>query len=119
LVKKEADLGFSLSQKRHVRRIIQNEYQETMRDANHTPIWLYYKPCEESVLNLALMRQIDEEYLFETFTGVPRMTEFLRRKGYTVNPKRIRRLYRKMGLQHLSQARTTTPVKDTKYTPIY
>ena len=79
---------------------------------------LYYKPCEESALNLALMRQIDEEYLLRPFTGVPRMTEFLRRKGYTVNPKRIRRLYRKMGLQAIyPKPRTTTPGEGHKIYP--
>lgn len=32
------------------------------------------------------------------FYGVPRMTNHLRGLGYEVNPKRIRRLYRKMDL---------------------
>lgn len=79
---------------------------------------LYYKPCDESQLNLELMRLIDEEYLLRPFTGVPRMTEFLRRKGYTVNPKRIRRLYRKMGLQAIyPKPRTTTPGEGHKIYP--
>lgn len=71
---------------------------------------LYYKPCEESALNLELMRLIDEEYLSRPFIGVPRMTQVLRGKGYIVNPKRIRRLYHKMGLQAIyPKPRTTIP----------
>jgi putative transposase len=56
------------------------------------------------------MRLIDEEYTRHPFYGVRRMTAWLRRQDYTVNPKRIRRLMRIMGLvaiypkPHLSQA---------------
>jgi len=120
LVKKKADLGFSLSQKRAM--VEKNNPEASIKKqcemlSIHRS-GLYYKPCEESVLNLALMRQIDEEYLLRPFTGVPRMTEFLRRKGYTVNPKRIRRLYRKMGLQAIyPKPRTTTPGEGHKIYP--
>lgn len=59
----------------------------------------YYQPLGESELNLELMRLIDEEYLLHPWLGVPRMTTWLRKdKGYRVNPKRIERLYRLMGL---------------------
>lgn len=59
----------------------------------------YYKPVGESELNLKLMRLIDEEYLLHPWLGVPRMTTWLRKdKSYAVNPKRIARLYRLMGL---------------------
>src|SRR5690554_4687452 len=59
----------------------------------------YYKPLGESELNLELMRLIDEEYLLHPWLGVPRMTTWLRKdKGYKINPKRIERLYRLMGL---------------------
>jgi putative transposase len=44
------------------------------------------------------MRMIDEEYTRHPFYGVRRMTAWLQRQGYTVNPKRIRRLMRLMGL---------------------
>lgn len=59
---------------------------------------LYYQPACESALNLALMRRIDEQYLRTPFYGWPRMTAHLRRQGYVVNPKRIRRLMQMMGL---------------------
>ena len=60
---------------------------------------LYYKPMPESDFNLMLMNLIDEEFTRRPFYGVPKMTDYLRRQGYTVNPKRIRRLMRKMGLE--------------------
>lgn len=63
---------------------------------------LYYQPAleegEETEENLALMRLLDEQYTQTPFYGVRRMTEWLRQEGYEVNPKRIRRLLRKMGL---------------------
>lgn len=59
----------------------------------------YYKPVGESGLNLELMRLIDEEYLLHPWLGVPRMATWLRKdKGYKINPKRIERLYKLMGL---------------------
>src|SRR5690606_39315836 len=60
---------------------------------------LYYEPVGESAENLHLMRLIDEQYLRTPFYGWPRMTAHLRRQGYAVNAKRIRRLMQKMGLQ--------------------
>ena len=45
------------------------------------------------------MRLIDEEYTRHPFYGIERMTAVLRRAGHTVNPKRIRRLMRLMGLE--------------------
>jgi putative transposase len=59
----------------------------------------YYQPATESVFNLQLMRLIDEQYMRTPFYGWPRMTACLRRHGYTVNGKRIRRLMQRMGLQ--------------------
>lgn len=59
----------------------------------------YYQPVAESELNLTLMRLIDEQYLKTPFYGYPKMTWHLRRSGYQVNPKRVQRLMRLMGLQ--------------------
>jgi len=61
----------------------------------------YMKPATESVLNLHLMRLIDEQYLKTPFYGYPRMTAQLRRAGYAVNPKRVARLMQIMGLKAL------------------
>ena len=61
---------------------------------------LYYKARGESELNLKLMRLIDEQHMKYPFLGVPRMTTYLREDlGLLVNPKRIERLYRLMGIQ--------------------
>lgn len=59
---------------------------------------LYYEPVGESVLNLALMRMIDEQYLKCPWYGSRQMTRYLKRQGYCVGRKRIRRLMRQMGL---------------------
>jgi len=50
-------------------------------------------------LNLALMREIDEQYTRTPFYGWPRMTAHLRRSGYQINHKRVQRLMDKMGLE--------------------
>lgn len=84
-----------------------------MIELNHSPIsvrrqceliglnrsTLYYSPATETEFNLALMRRIDEQYTKTPFYGGPRMTAQLRRQGYEVNPKRVRRLMQRMGLQ--------------------
>ncbi|MDA9160075.1 hypothetical protein N9O21_06065 [Rhodobacteraceae bacterium] len=50
----------------------------------------YYQPKGETVLNLMLMRQIDEQFLETPFFGVRQMTWHLRNEGLLVNEKRIR-----------------------------
>jgi len=60
---------------------------------------LYYDPVGESALNLALMRMIDEQYLKCPWYGSRQMTRYLKRQGYCVGRKRIRRLMRQMGLK--------------------
>ena len=59
----------------------------------------YYQPAGEDAYNLTLMRLIDEQFTKRPFYGVPRMTASLRMMGYEVNPKRVRRLMRVMGLE--------------------
>ncbi len=59
---------------------------------------VYYEPKPESEENEVLMRLLDEQYTQTPFYGVRRMTAWLRREGYVVNPKRVSRLLRKMGL---------------------
>lgn len=59
----------------------------------------YYQPHGESALNEHLMNLIDEQYTRMPFYGVEKMTEWLRRQGFRVNPKRTRRLMRLMGLE--------------------
>ena len=60
---------------------------------------LYYKPCGENQINLKVMDVIDKEYQKMPFYGVARMAEHLKKMGYPVNQKRVRRLYRLMDLR--------------------
>jgi putative transposase len=59
----------------------------------------YYQAASETEYNEYLMRKLDEQFTKTPFYGVLRMTEQLRNQGEKVNPKRIRRLLRKMGLE--------------------
>ena len=61
----------------------------------------YHQPLPESDDNHRLMRVIDETYLACPFFGSRQMTSWLRRQGYRVNRKRVRRLMRLMGLEAL------------------
>ena len=64
------------------------------------------------------MRLIDEQYLKTPFYGYPKMTAHLRRAGYEVNPKRIYRLMRLMGLQAVGpKPNTSQPGKEHKIYP--
>lgn len=68
----------------------------------------YYQPKGESKFNLALMRLIDAQYLRTPWYGSRQMSRHLRRQGYRVNRKRIRRLMRKMGLVAVAPAPNTS-----------
>ncbi|MBI1742883.1 IS3 family transposase [Candidatus Acetothermia bacterium] len=63
---------------------------------------LYYQPATETPLNLELLSRIDQQYTQTPFYGWPRMTAQLRRDGYAVNSKRVRRLLQFMGLQAIN-----------------
>jgi len=70
----------------------------------------YYQPAGETPLNLALMRMIDEAFLETPWYGSRQMARHLRRQGYTVGRKRVRRLMARMGLAAIyQQPRTTIP----------
>jgi putative transposase len=78
----------------------------------------YYRHKEETALNLELMQEIDKEYTAHPFRGVPSMTEYLKKDlGYSINEKRIERLYKLMDIfaivpgPHTSKARK----EDKKY----
>lgn len=58
---------------------------------------LYYQPCSESEENLAIMRQLDEQYFKTPFYGIRRLTVWLKSLGYTINRKRVKRLMELMG----------------------
>ena len=61
----------------------------------------YYAPVGPSATTQALLDRLDEQYTRTPFYGVRRMTAVLRRAGYMVNPKRVRRLLRVLGLEVL------------------
>jgi two-component sensor histidine kinase len=52
----------------------------------------YYQPSGESELNLMLMRMIDDQHMRTPYYGARQMARHLRREGYIVGRKRIRRL---------------------------
>lgn len=71
-----------------------------------SPSTLYYKASGDDAFNERLMRLIDEQHLRTPFYGVEQMRLHLNRllaaEGMTVNPKRVRRLMRLMGLEAIS-----------------
>jgi putative transposase len=69
---------------------------------------LYYRPVPVSVDDLAMMRRMDELYLAYPFYGSRRMAAVLRREGWAVNRKRVRRLMRLMGLWAIYQKPNTS-----------
>ena len=70
----------------------------------------YREPVPETALNLTLMRLVDEQFLETPWYGSRQMARHLRREGYTVGRKRVRRLMAKMGLAAIYQRpRTTIP----------
>jgi putative transposase len=70
----------------------------------------YHEPVPETELNLALMLEIDQQYLKTPFYGVPRMRNHLVREGHAVSYNRVERLYRLMGLKAIYPGpRTSIP----------
>src|SRR4051812_18926822 len=69
---------------------------------------LYYQPAPVDPDDLALMRRMDELYLASPFYRSRRMVAVLRRDGWTVNRKRVRRLMRVMGLEAIYQKPNTS-----------
>lgn len=69
---------------------------------------IYYTPTGESALNLKLMELIDKQFLATPWYGSRQMARYLRREGYNIGRKRIRRLMRKMGLYAIYQEPQTT-----------
>lgn len=65
-----------------------------------------------------LMNLIDEQFTKTPFYGVPKMTAWLRTVGHPVNPKRVRRLMRLMGLEAIyPKPRTSQSGPDHKIYP--
>lgn len=78
----------------------------------------YYKGSGESELNLELMRIIDEQFMITPYFGSRQMAKHIRRLGYPVGRKRIRRLMLKMGISAVYQKpRTSKPHPEHKRYP--
>lgn len=79
----------------------------------------YYQPKKESDLNLELMKAIDSEHLRHPFKGVKSMTVWLNKdQGYQVNEKRIRRLYKVLGIEGMApKPNTSKPSKKNRIYP--
>ena len=78
----------------------------------------YHRPVGESAGNLALMTEIDRQFLETPFYGVRQMAWHLRAQGHRVNVKRVRRLMRLMGLTPIyQQPRTSIPAPGHKIYP--
>jgi len=78
----------------------------------------YYQPAGQTPLNLELMRLIDRQFLETPWYGSRQMARHLRRAGYSVGRKRIRRLMAKMGLEPIYlRPRTTVPHPERQIYP--
>jgi putative transposase len=69
---------------------------------------LYYRPAPVSADDLAVMRRMDALHLAWPFYGSRRMTAVLRREGWPVNRKRVRRLMRILALEAIYQKPNTS-----------
>lgn len=77
---------------------------------------LYYKPRSESALNIHLMNIIDRQFTATPFYGVPRMTDHVNRHyNYTINRKRVARLYKLMDIRALGPSPNTSKADKTAY----
>ncbi|MGI4941949.1 MAG: IS3 family transposase [Janthinobacterium lividum] len=78
----------------------------------------YREPVGETPLNLELMRLIDAQFLETPWYGSRQMMRHLRREGFAVGRKRVRRLMARMGLAPIYQRpRTTVPHPEHRVYP--
>lgn len=75
----------------------------------------YYVPSSESIENLAMMEFLDKQYYKTPFYGQLKLTEELRKHGYCVNVKRVRRLMKSVCWQTIYRAPRTTISDKTSY----
>jgi putative transposase len=61
------------------------------------------------------MRMLDEQYYKTPFYGIRRLTEWLRRQGFNINRKRVRRLMELMGWQTIYRKPNTSWKKKGDY----
>ncbi|CDN30742.1 Mobile element protein [Mucinivorans hirudinis] len=68
----------------------------------------YASKGRASADELAVKAEIDRTYTKMPFYGVERMTEHLRKKGFTISPKRVRRYFRDMCISAIYPKPNTT-----------
>ena len=68
----------------------------------------YYEPRPESAENLAILRRLDELHLARPVYGSLRLTARLRREGWEINRKRVRRLMALMGITAIYPQKATS-----------
>lgn len=79
---------------------------------------LYYEPVGPSAETLELLERIDRLFTDAPFLGARRLRECLKRQGYTVSRKRVRRLMKLMGIEAVyPRPRTTIPNQEHKVFP--
>src|ERR1039457_850796 len=69
---------------------------------------LYYRPVPLRSDDLAVMRRMDELHLAWPFYGSRRLAAVLRRDGWAVNRKRVKRLMRVMAIEAIYQKPNTS-----------
>ncbi len=69
---------------------------------------LYYRPVAVGAEELTLMRRMDELHLAYPFYGSRRLAATLRREGWSVNRKRVKRLMQVMALETIYQKPNTS-----------
>lgn len=73
----------------------------------------YYQPVSISEYTLKVMNEIDMMYTKYPFYGSRKITVELRKKGYQVNIKRVKRLMKKMGIRAIyPEPNTSCPNKN-------
>lgn len=78
---------------------------------------LYYEPVEPDADALRLMRRMDEVHLEYPFFGSRMLTQTLKKEGWCVNRKRVRRLMQLMDLESLAPKPNTS--KPAPEHPVY
>ena len=78
----------------------------------------YYQPRPPSAASQELLNRLDAQYPRPPFDGTRRMTAWLRRAGYPVNRKRVRRRLQLLGLETIyPKPRTSTPTPGHRLYP--
>lgn len=78
----------------------------------------YYRSRRDDMLDLELMRLMDQQYLRTPFYGVRRFADWLCDQGYAVGFKRVRRLMRTLGIEAIyPKPRLSRPAPEHRIYP--